>query len=125
MGPGTELEASSASGQQDWQPGEYAERNLARLVEAADGAEVRAGSYHRRVLEWLARSEPQVVEVIAAMIERAGNGPETPQLTRSLSRALKSRSHRMRRIVAWSLPATSRMSCRSRQPTPGVELPTM
>ncbi|MCW2539649.1 MAG: hypothetical protein JWN95_1374 [Frankiales bacterium] len=45
--------------------------NLARLQTAADRAGVRLGSYDTRVLRWLAEQDPAVVEVIAAMIDRA------------------------------------------------------
>lgn len=33
---------------------------------------VQVGSYDQRILDWLAGWEPQTVEVIAALIDRAG-----------------------------------------------------
>lgn len=49
----------------------YAERNAARLREVITAAGVEVGSYDQRILDWLAGWEPQTVEVIAALIERA------------------------------------------------------
>jgi hypothetical protein len=69
---GTELEAIGASGQRDRMPGEYAAHNLARLIDTVDAAGVALGSYDLRILTWLAgHAEPQAVEVLAAIIERA------------------------------------------------------
>jgi hypothetical protein len=45
--------------------------NLARLQTAVDRAGVRLGSYDARVIRWLAEQDPAVVEVLAAMIDRA------------------------------------------------------
>jgi hypothetical protein len=46
--------------------------NETRLLAACERAGVQLGAYDRRVLHWLADWEPETVEVIAAIIDRAG-----------------------------------------------------
>ncbi|SOD72902.1 hypothetical protein SAMN05892883_2218 [Jatrophihabitans sp. GAS493] len=70
---GTESEVIAATGQRDWPiTDSHAEHNAARLQEAVTAAGVEVGSYDQRILSWLAGYEPQTVEVIAALIARAG-----------------------------------------------------
>ncbi len=68
---GTEREVIDAIGLAEWVPGDYVGRNAARLSEAVTAAGVELGPYDQRIVDWLARWEPQTVEVIAALIERA------------------------------------------------------
>jgi hypothetical protein len=72
---GTESEAITASGLPDLEPGKYYNHNLSRLTAAASAAGVQLGSYDTRILTWLADREPQVVEAIAALIDRAAQQP--------------------------------------------------
>jgi len=74
---GTEQEAIAASGVPGWERAEYTTRNLARITGAVEAAGVELGSYDLRILTWLAGWEPQAVEVIAAVIERAAQQPES------------------------------------------------
>lgn len=68
---GTEREVIDAIGLAERDGVSYAERNAARLREVVTAAGVEVGSYDQRILDWLAGWEPQTVEVIAALIERA------------------------------------------------------
>jgi hypothetical protein len=68
---GTEREVTDAIGLAQWDAGDYTECNAARLSEATTAAGVELGPYDQRILRWLAGWEPQTVEVIAALIERA------------------------------------------------------
>jgi hypothetical protein len=74
---GTELEAIGSTGQSDWAPGTHRDRNLNRLTSAAANAGVELGSYDMRILTWLAGFEPQAVEVIAAIVDRAAGRQDT------------------------------------------------
>ncbi len=67
----TEAEASAANGYRVLDPQDYSEHNRKRLADAIAAAGVELGSYDRRILDWLAGWEPQTVEVIAALVERA------------------------------------------------------
>ena len=69
----TEIEVTGATGQHDWEPGSYRDRNLLRLTSPATADGVELGSYDQGVLAWLADAEPQTVEVIAAIIDRAAD----------------------------------------------------
>jgi hypothetical protein len=45
-----------------------------RLVDALVSAGVERGGYDRRVIGWIARWEPEVVQTVASWIERAASG---------------------------------------------------
>lgn len=68
---GTEREAIDAARQRATS-GDQINDNLALLTAAATEAGVELGSYDNRVIHWLAGWEPQLCEVVAAIIERAG-----------------------------------------------------
>lgn len=68
---GTEQEAVASSRQRATGAGDQHAANLAALLAASSDAGIELGSYDHRVLKWLAGYEPQVVEVLAAIIERA------------------------------------------------------
>ena len=68
---GTEQEALDSSQQRATGGSDQRTANLAALLAASSDAGVELGSYDHRVLTWLADSEPQIVEVVAAIIERA------------------------------------------------------
>lgn len=70
---GTESEVIAATGQRDWpRTDSHVDHNAARLQEAVATAGVEVGAYDEHILKWLAGWEPQTVEVIASLIERAG-----------------------------------------------------
>lgn len=74
---GTEREAFDSWRQRATDSGEHTPDNLASLLAATAAAGVELGSYDKRILAWLAGWEPQVVEVIAALIERAADTKAT------------------------------------------------
>ena len=68
---GTESEVIAAI---TWpEPGGYEDYNHRRLSAAVDAAGATLGAYDHRIFNWLAGWEPQTVEVIAAIIERAAH----------------------------------------------------
>jgi hypothetical protein len=69
---GTEIDAIAAARQRRADTSTTNnDAKLNRLLTAADHAHVEVGSYDLRVLNWLACAEPQIVEVVAALIDRA------------------------------------------------------
>lgn len=69
---GTETEAVQATARPTTETADQRQlRNMIRLSTAAKRAQVDLGSYDRKVLRWLSDADPAIVEVIAAMLDRA------------------------------------------------------
>jgi len=53
-------------------PSTLAQFNRDRLAAASEAAGVQLGAYDRRIIEWLAGWEPEVVAVVVGLVLRAG-----------------------------------------------------
>lgn len=93
--------------------GQMDQANRRRLLEACEQAGVELGAYDRSVLAWLAGWEPQVVQVVVGIIERAaGHGPglHGPTLA-AVSAVLGCKPEWLRHVVGDECTAEPELRC--------------